>query len=96
MNTTIDSEAQETSFGPALEQLKLGRTITRKLWKEPSKFVLLIKGSSGLAAHHGYGFGEYLNEPSFLDALFIHDKDKSLTPWSVPHSDLLATDWIVL
>lgn len=95
MDSNIDSEIKEVSFGDALAELKKGKTVTRKHWNEPSKFIMLIKGSSGLAAHHGYGFGEYLNEPSFLDAIFIHEKNGTLTPWTSPHTDLLAVDWIV-
>lgn len=81
------------TFGDALIMLKAGHKVARAGWNGKSMFVFLIQGSNDLASLHGYGFGEYVGEPTFRDALFMYTNDGQLVPWTVSQSDALAEDW---
>lgn len=84
---------QDLTFGEAIEALKAGHRVARKGWNGKGMFVFLVQGSNDLAKLHGYGFGEYLGEPSFRDAMFMKTVGNQLVPWTVSQSDALAEDW---
>jgi hypothetical protein len=84
------------TFGLALEALKAGKRVARAGWNGKGMFVFLIQGSNDIAKLHGYGFGEYVNEPTFRDALFMKTVDNQLVPWTVSQTDALAEDWQVV
>lgn len=81
------------TFGDALIMLKAGKRVARAGWNGKGQFVFMIQGSNDIAKLHGYGFGEYLGEPTFRDALFLRTVDNQLVPWTVSQSDALAEDW---
>lgn len=83
------------TFGDALIMLKAGHRVARAGWNGKGQFLLIIKGES-LAKAAGYGFGEYLGEPTFRDATFIRTVDNQLMPWTASQSDQLAEDWCLV
>ena len=82
-------------FGMALELAKQGAHIKRKGWNGEGQFVYLLKGDR-IAAGLGYGFGEYLGEPTFADTLILRNTQNQLATWVPSIGDLLATDWAVV
>lgn len=84
------------TFGQALEALKAGQRVGRIGWNGKGMFVFLIQGSNDLASLAGYGFGEYVDEPTFRDALFMKTVDNQLVPWTVSQTDALAEDWEIV
>ncbi|ARV77107.1 hypothetical protein SKUL_8 [Pseudomonas phage Skulduggery] len=80
------------TFGLALELVKKGGHIKRKGWNGEGQFVYLLKGSS-VASGLGYGFGEYLGEPTFTDLLILRNTHNQLASWVPSIGDLLASDW---
>lgn len=84
------------SFGMVLEALQIGKAVARSGWNGKGMFVLRIQGSNKLASIHGFGFGEYLGEPTFRDALFMRTVDNQLVPWTISQTDALAQDWEIL
>ena len=84
------------TFGMALEALKVGQKVARSGWNGKNMFVFQIQGSNKLASIHGFGFGEYLGEPTFRDALFMRTVDNQLVPWTISQTDALAQDWEIV
>lgn len=84
------------TFGLAIEALKLGKRVARAGWNGKGMWLFIIKGSSGLAMKYGYGFGEYLGEPTFRDAIFMKTVDNQLVPWTASQTDVLAEDWCIV
>lgn len=84
------------TFGDALVMLKAGKTVARKNWNGAGMFIFQIQGSNKIASIHGFGFGEYVNEPKFRDALFMKTVDNELVPWTISQTDALATDWYIV
>lgn len=84
------------TFGLAIEALKAGKSVCRAGWNGKGMFIFLVQGSNDLASIHKYGFGEYLGEPVFRDAIFIKTVDNELVPWTVSQTDALAEDWMVV
>lgn len=83
-------------FGMAVRALKMGKRISRQGWNGAGMWVFLLEGSNQLASIHGFGFGEYLNEPTFRDAMFMKTVDNQLVPWTVSQTDALAEDWEIV
>ena len=81
------------TFGLAVEALKKGLKVARAGWNGKGMWLFLIQGSNDLAKLHGYGFGEYLGEPTFRDAIFMRTVDNQLVPWTASQTDVLAEDW---
>lgn len=81
------------TFGLAVEALKKGLKVARAGWNDKGMWLFLIQGSNDLAKLHGYGFGEYLGEPTFRDAIFMRTVDNQLVPWTASQTDVLAEDW---
>lgn len=84
------------TFGLAVEALKKRHKVTRAGWNGKEMFLLIIQGSNDIAKLTGYGFGEYLDEPTFRDAIFMKTVDDQLVPWTASQSDILADDWTVI
>ena len=79
-------------FGLALELVKAGKTIRRKGWNGAGQFVYMVTGDK-LASALGYGFGEYLNEPTFSPMLVLRNTQNRLNSWVPSTGDLFANDW---
>jgi hypothetical protein len=92
LSTDIE-EPEQFDFGIAIQRLKAGHNITRKGWNNKRVFLYLIKGNE-ISRGMGYGYGEYLNEPSFQRVIFIHTADNELYAWSPSQEDILADDWM--
>lgn len=84
------------NFGIALMHLKAGRTVQRKGWNGKNQFVILIKGND-LQNVLGYGYGEYLGEPTIVDVLAIKTTSNQLQiGWLASQTDMLAEDWQIV
>lgn len=90
---SIYKKCNSMNFGLAIEALKKGKTVHRSGWNGKGMYLFLIQGSNDIAKLHGYGFGEYLNEPTFRDAIFMRTVDNQLVPWTASQTDILAEDW---
>ena len=87
---------QQLTFGIAIEALKTGQKVARAGWNGKGMFLFVIQGSNDIAKLHGYGFGEYVNEPTFRDAIFMRTVDNQLVPWTASQTDVLAEDWEIV
>lgn len=84
---------ENLTFSQALELLKAGKQITRAGWNAPGQFVYLMPGSK-IQAAAGYGFGEYIGEPEFVQAIVLRNaQNKLVVGWVPSTGDLFATDW---
>lgn len=84
------------TFGDAITVLKKGQRVARSGWNGKGMWLFLIQGSNDIAKLHGYGFGEYEGEPTFVDAVFMKTVDNKLAPWLASQTDVLAEDWLIL
>lgn len=84
------------TFGLAVEALKKGLKVARAGWNGKGMWLFLIQGSNDIAKLHGYGFGEYIGEPTFRDAIFMRTVDNQLVPWTASQTDVLAEDWTLV
>lgn len=84
------------TFGLAVEALKKGLNVARAGWNGKGMWLFLIQGSNDIAKLHGYGFGEYMGEPAFRDAIFMRTVDNQLVPWTASQTDVLAEDWTLV
>ena len=84
------------TFGLAIEALKKGLRVARAGWNGKGMWLFLIQGSNDIAKLHGYGFGEYMGEPAFRDAIFMRTVDNQLVPWTASQTDVLAEDWTLV
>ena len=84
------------TFGLAVEALKKGLKVARAGWNGKGMWLFLIQGSNDIAKLHGYGFGEYMGEPAFRDAIFMRTVDNQLIPWTASQTDVLAEDWTLV
>lgn len=83
------------SFSTALYALKQGKKIARAGWNGKEQFVYLVKGEK-LASALGYGFGEYLGEPTFNDTFVLKNSQNRLATWVPSIGDLMAEDWKIV
>lgn len=84
------------NFGFAVEALKAGQRVAREGWNGKGMFIFLINGSNKLASVHGFGFGEYVGEPTFSDTVFIRTPKHTLVAWVCSQEDMLAEDWRIV
>lgn len=81
------------SFSQALEAIKAGKSVTRLDWNGKDQFVYLLPGEQ-LAKATGYGFGEYIGEPTFTATLVLRNAQGNLVCGWVPSiGDLMADTW---
>jgi hypothetical protein len=94
--TTQDkNEPEHFDFGVAIRHLKDKKEVARTGWNGKRMFLFIIQGSNDIAKLNGYGFGEYENEPTFQDAIFMRTADNKLVPWLASQTDVLADDWVI-
>lgn len=97
------------SFGQALDQLKLGKAISREGWNGKGMFVYLNKGSRDVSGESPEGTENVEGIPFHL--FEMGDKGtvtrlpnvnmkaatgSTVTGWLASQTDLLAEDWCVL
>lgn len=82
------------NFGLAIEALKQGKSVSRAGWNGADQFVYLLPGEK-LADATGYGFGEYMGEPTFADALILRNAQNKLVAWVPSLGDVMAGDWLI-
>lgn len=81
------------TFGEALELIKAGKQVTRAGWNAGGQFVYLLPASK-LQSAVGYGFGEYIGEPEFVQTIVLHNaQGKLVVGWIPSTGDLFANDW---
>ena len=84
------------NFGKAIEELKQGNYVSRKGWNGKDQFVFLVKGTD-LQKTLKYGYGEYIGEPTIVDALAIKTASNQIQiGWLATQTDMLAEDWIII
>ncbi|KGX88008.1 DUF2829 domain-containing protein [Pontibacillus litoralis] len=84
------------NFGEALECLKAGKRVSRTGWNGKNQFIFLIKGTD-LQGTLGYGYGEYLGEPTIVDVLAIKTTSNQIQiGWIASQTDMLSEDWEVV
>lgn len=88
-------ENGKLTFSAALALIKAGKQVARAGWNGKDQFVYLLQGSK-MATRAGYGFGEYIGEPTFGDLLVIRNSQNMLFSWVPSMGDLMASDWVVL
>lgn len=86
---------RQLSFSQALILLRAGATVARQGWNGKDQFVYKLNGGF-LASGVGYGFGEYVGEPTFDDILVLRNQQNRLVSWVPSIGDLMATDWVVV
>lgn len=67
------------TFGEAIEQLQLGRAVTRKGWNGPGQFLRIQVTDS--------------NSKMSLPFIYITTVQRDLVPWLASQTDMLANDW---
>lgn len=81
------------SFSLALEALKQGKQVRRHGWNGKDQFVYMVPADK-VQSSIGYGFGEYIGEPTFASTLVLRNAQNMLVLGWVPSSgDLFADDW---
>ena len=84
------------NFGKAIEEAKQGKCVSRKGWNGKDQFVFLVKGTD-LQKTLKYGYGEYIGEPTIVDALAIKTASNQIQiGWLATQTDMLAEDWIII
>lgn len=85
------------NFSEALNQLKLGRKVSRAGWNGKGMFLFLVHASrfqvnrpplSGI-----YEEGTEINYHAHID---MKTADHQIVPWVCSQTDMLADDWSVL
>lgn len=83
-------------YGVAMDLLlsRKATEIHHTSWGE-GEFVILVD-SSKIQSAMGYGFGEYMGEPSFLGSLCKHTNKKELIlGWTPTYTEMTQGAWIV-
>nr|WP_309574579.1 Gp49 family protein [Moraxella osloensis] len=95
------TESQQLTFGNAIEQLKLGKTVARQGWNGKGMFLSLVKGRD--TDYHVnsevFGTGNDGNSQDqlpVLDAIYMKTADNKLVPWLASQTDMLSEDWQVV
>ena len=83
-------------FDMALRLIKMGKQVTRTGWNAGGQFVYLLPASK-LQSAIGYGFGEYIGEPEFVQTIVLKNaQNKLVVGWVPSIGDLFAEDWKLL
>lgn len=79
------------NFGQALEDLKLGAKVARKVWNGKGIFIELQVPDEHSKMTHPY---------IFIDTTGLQtenpDAPKSRVPWLASQTDMLSEDWVIL
>ena len=81
------------NFGQALEQLKLGKMVTRNGWNGEEMFIYKVTKKLPFPPLEE---SIMWKEDAFESSEFIIMKtaDKKLVPWLASQTDILAEDWL--
>lgn len=95
MSNNSEQEVVNMDFSAALLLIKEGKCVRNLDWKRHEKVqVFSIQGSNDIAKLHGYGFGEYLGEPSFATTVYMLTENLDLVPWTPNQLDLFGRNWV--
>ncbi|MGH0641100.1 DUF2829 domain-containing protein [Bacillus paranthracis] len=84
------------SFGQAIVALVQGKNVAREGWNGKDMFLYLIEGNK-LSKGLGYGYGEYLGEPRFVDTIAMKTAQNTIVVgWLASQTDMLANDWVIV
>lgn len=90
-------ENQMLTFGDAIEQLKLGKTVARQGWNGKGMFLFVVKGATVTKAIEDcYGDPSKKGVHTALDAIYMHTVQGNLVPWLASQTDMLSEDWQVV
>lgn len=90
-------ENQMLTFGDAIEQLKLGKTVARQGWNGKGMFLFVVKGATVTKAIEDcYGDPSKKGVHTALDAIYMHTVQGDLVPWLASQTDVLSVDWQVV
>ena len=85
------------NFGDALENLKLGKKVSREGWNGKGMFLFLVYGSEFNVSRPPllgiYPEGTLIKYCSHVDMKTV---DGSIVPWLCSQSDMLAEDWNIV
>lgn len=91
------TESQQLTFGNAIEQLKLGKTVARQGWNGKGMFLFVVKGATVTEAIEDcYGDPAKKGVHTALDAIYMHTVQGDLVPWLASQTDMLSEDWQVV
>lgn len=89
-------ETSGITFGLAIEAMKKGYKVARAGWNGKGMFLYLIKGTE-LQSGLKYGFGEYQDEPRFVNTICMKTAQNTLVvSWLASQTDMLADDWMIV
>jgi hypothetical protein len=85
-----------TTFGDALEAIKVGHRVSRSGWNGKGLFVYLVPANSypaqtGVAKAY---FGEGAMVP-YTAYMAVKNVDGTVSTWAPSGSDALAEDWVI-
>ena len=81
----LPDDTTSVDFGTAIEALKSGKVVTRRLWETKSIGLTLQFGSLG---------NPYIYIVSLIDGVEGHVCNR--VPWMPSQSDMLSEDWVIL
>lgn len=81
------------NWADAYRWMILGHRVSRYGWATSSLEVLHMQGSNHFATIQGFGFGEYVGEPTFDNLLLRVSGGNKLMPWVPTSVDVLGCDW---
>ena len=85
------------NFGKAIEELKLGKKVSREGWNGKSMFLFLVDGSR-FKVNRAPLLGIYPEgtEINYCPHIDMRTADGSIVPWLASQTDMLAEDWDVI
>ncbi len=82
-------------FAQALQVLEAGGYVFRRGWNGKQIVLFLIRGTD-LQKVLGYGYGEYVGEPTFESTIAIRTAQNTIAlGWKPTNADMWADDWEV-
>lgn len=97
----VDVEVAKNKYSPykymdwadAYRWMVMGHRVSRYGWGHSSLQVFHMQGSNHFATIQGFGFGEYVGEPTFANLLFQVSSRNKLVPWIPTYVDVMSCDW---
>lgn len=85
------------NFSEALEELKKGNAISRKIWIKDDMYIFLIGTDMSEEGIGGWTFTNGVNDNKTIQSFIaIRTNDWNVYPWNPSSIDLLSEDWVVV
>ncbi len=75
---------ESCGIGWAVDQMRRGRSVTRRGWNGPGQFLML------------HGVGPPGTDDMSLPYIYITTVQGNRVPWLASQTDILATDWEIV